>query len=190
MDTSDVPSLPAMLGRIPDPRKARGRRHPWAALLLLVVVALLAGRNTQRAIARWGRDADRRQLRRLGFTRPEGPGLATLHRALRRVDVGALEAALGQWLQQVRAAWRRGGRRWLDGVAIDGKTLRGARRLGAHDAHLLSACCQRAALVLGQMAVPDATNELGAIGPFLATLLLEGETLTFDAEFTHAAVAQ
>lgn len=190
MDTSDVLSLPAMLGRIPDPRKARGRRHPWAGLLLLVVAALLSGANSQRAIARWGHDTGRRRRRRLGLARPEGPSLATLHRLLRRVPVADLEAALGQWLQQLRAIWRRDGPRWLDGVAVDGKTLRGARRLGAHDAHLLSACCQRAALVLGQMAVPDSTNELGAIGRFLARLLLEGETLTFDAEFTHAAVAQ
>ncbi len=190
MDDVRVPSLPAMLGRIPDPRKPRGRRHPWPALLLLVLVALLSGANSQRAIARWGRDADRRHRRRLGLARPHGPSLATLHRALRRVAIADLEACLGEWLTRVRAAWRRQGRRWLDGVAIDGKTLRGARRLGGRDAHLRSACCQRAALVLGQMAVPDATNELGAIGPFLATLLLEGETLTFDAEFTHAAVAQ
>lgn len=52
-------------------------------------------------------------------------------------------------------------------------------RLGAHDVHLLSACCQRQALVLGQQAVPDATSELGASGAFLARLPLAGETVTF-----------
>ncbi len=133
MGEPSVLSLPAMLDRIPDPRKARGRRHPWAALLLLIVVALLSGADSQRAIARWGRDADRRVRRRLGLARRRGPSLATLHRALRRVPIAALEACLGEWLARVRAAWRRGGRRWLDGVAIDGKTLRGARRLGAHE---------------------------------------------------------
>ena len=81
--------------------------------------------------------------------------------------------------------------RWLAGIAIDGKTLRGARRLGAHDVHLLSACCcQQHALILGQQAAPDTTNELGAIGPFLASLPLTGETVTFDAEFTHWLVAK
>jgi hypothetical protein len=38
---------------------------------------------------------------------------------------------LGAWLQQVRASWRRSTKRWIDGIALDGKTLRGARRLGA-----------------------------------------------------------
>jgi hypothetical protein len=65
-----------------------------------------------------------------------------------------------------------------------------SKRLGAHDVRLLSACCQQHALVLGQQAVPDATNELGAIAPFLAQLPLAGETLTFDAEITHWLVAR
>jgi predicted transposase YbfD/YdcC len=190
MDACAVPSLPAVLGRIPDPRKRRGRRHPWAALLLLVLAARRCGANSRRAIARWGRHADRRHRRRLGFTGPRSPSLATLHRLLHQVPVADLEAALGQWLAQVRATWRRQGRRWLEGIAIDGKTLCGARRLGAADVHLLSACCQRHACVLGQLAVPDTTNEWGAIGRFLARLLLAGETLTFDAELTHAVVAQ
>jgi hypothetical protein len=95
-------------------------------------------------------------------------------------------------LGQVRAAWSQsqGPARWLDGIAMDGKTLRGARRLGAQEVHLWSACCQQHTRVLGQQAVPDTTNELGAIGPFLATLPLAGETVTFDAEFTQWLVAR
>ena len=97
---------------------------------------------------------------------------------------------MGAWLQQVRAAWRGSAARWLDGIAIDGKTLRGARRLGAEDAYLLSAYGQRDGLVLGEVAVPDATNELGAVGPLLERLPLAGETVTFDALFTQWTVAE
>ena len=185
-----VPSLVSVLAEVPDPRARRGRRHPWLALLLLVVVALLSGADSQQACARWGRHAGWARLRRLGFTRRGGPSAATVHRLLRRVAVAELEARLGRWFAQGRAAWPRGPCRWLDGIAVDGKTLRGARRLGARDVHLLSACCQRHALVLGQRAVPDATNELGAVGAFLATLPLAGETVTLDAAFTHWLVAE
>lgn len=184
-----VPALRQMLAQVPDPRKARGQRHPWPALLLLVVVGLLSGANSQRAVARWGHDAPGEWRRGLGFTRPQGPSQPTLQRALRPVDVRQLEAVLGAWLQQVRAAWRHSTARWLDGIAIDGKTLRGARRLGARDAHLLRACCQRFGVVLGEVAVPDTTNEVGAVGALLDTLLLAGETVTFDAAFTQYLVA-
>src|ERR687884_2348558 len=152
-----VPSLWAVLAQVPDPRTARGRRHPWTALLLLIVVALLSGANSQRALARWGQHAGWARLRRLGFERRGGPSRATMNRLLQSVEVAALEAVLSAWQQQVRAAWRRSAARWLDGIAIDGKTLRGARRLGATDAHLLGACCHRRGLMLGEVIVPDAT---------------------------------
>jgi hypothetical protein len=159
-------------------------------LLLLLVVGLLSGLNTQRAIARLGQDPEWRHSRRLGFTRAVGPSQPTLHRVLRQLDVAVLETVLGHWLQQVRAAWRHSAARWLDGIAIDGKTLRGARRLGASEAHLLSACCQRLGIVLGEIAVPDTTNEYGAVGALLDALLLGGETVTFDAAFTQWLVAE
>jgi predicted transposase YbfD/YdcC len=185
-----VTTLVSMLAAVPDPRGVRGRRHPWSALLLLVVAGLASGANGQRALARWGRDAGLARRRRLGFTHRRSPSQATLHRVLRRVDVAALEARVGRWLQQVRAAWLASAVRWLDGIAVDGKTLRGARRLGAEDAYLLSAYGQRDSLVLGEVAVPDATNELGVVGALLDGLPLAGETVTFDALFTQWAVAE
>lgn len=129
-----VPSLAAALASVPDPRQARGQRHPWRALLWLIVVALLCGAHTPLAMARWARN-HRRHLRRLGFTRRQGPSQPTLHRLLAAVEVPTLEAHLAAGLQQVGAAWQTGATTWLDGIALDGKTLRGARRLGAADAH-------------------------------------------------------
>ena len=38
-----IPSLVDELARIPDPRKARGKRHPLGAMLALACVALLGG---------------------------------------------------------------------------------------------------------------------------------------------------
>lgn len=185
-----IPSLATIVAQIPDPRARRGRRHPWTALLLLVVVGLLSGANSQQALARWGERTGWAHRRQLGFVRRAAPSVATLHRALRSVDVAALEHILSAWQQQVRLAWYTSTRRWLDGIALDGKTLRGARRLGAVDAHLLSACCQRWGVVLGQVAVADATNELGGLGPLLEHVLIAGETLTFDALFTQTSVAE
>jgi predicted transposase YbfD/YdcC len=158
-------------------------------LLLLLVAGLLSGANSQRALARWGQQLPWPWLRALGFTRGGGPSQPTLHRVLRKVDVMQLERLLGSWLQQVRAAARQSAARWLDGIAVDGKTLRGARRLGAADTHLLSAWCQHGGLVLGEVAVPDASTEVGAVGALLEALVLTGETVTFDAAFTHFWVA-
>jgi len=185
-----VPTLAAMLTQMPDPRAARGRRHPWPALLLVIVAGSVSSANSQRGLARWGRDVGAARRRQLGFTRRRSPSRATLQRVLGRIDVTALEARVAAWLQRVRVAWRRGAARWLDGIAVDGKTLCGARRLRATDAYLLSAYGQRDGLVLGEVAVPDPTNELGAVGSLLERLPLAGETVTFDALFTQWTVAE
>ena len=146
-----VPPLAAILAHVPDPRKARGRQYPWLPLLLLVLVGLLCGANSQRALARWGHNIGRARLRRLGLLGPHTPSQPTLHRLLRDVDVHQLEQLFGTWLQQVRATWRRSTKRWVDGIALDGKTLRGARRLDATDTHLLCAVGQRDGVLLGQV---------------------------------------
>lgn len=185
-----ITPLAAILAQVPDPRKCRGRQYPWLALLLLVVVGLLCGANSQRALARWGHNTGRARLRRLGLPGTRSPSQPTLHRLLRDVDIDQLEALLGTWLQQVRSAWRRSTKRWVDGIALDGKTLRGARRLGAANTHLLAASGHLDGLVLAQVAVVDHAGELSGISALLDALLLEGQTLTMDAAFTQWTVAE
>jgi predicted transposase YbfD/YdcC len=158
------------------------------ALVLAVAVGLLTGANSQHGIVRHIHNLGRAKLRRLGLRC--APSQPTLHRLLCAVDLDRFEALVHSWLTQLRAGWAEAATTWLDGIAIDGKTLRGARRLGAADGHLLSAWSCRDGSVLAQLAVPDKTNELGAIRPFLERLALSGQTVTFDAEFTQWAVAQ
>ena len=188
--TERIAPLATILAQVPDPRKSRGRQYPWLPLLLFVVVGLVCDRNSQRALARWGNNIGRAQLRRLGLLGPHAPSQSTLHRLLRDVDVDQVEMLLGMWLQQVRTTWQRSTKRWIDGIALDGKTLRGARRLGAADTHLLGACGHRDGLVLGQVAVLDHAGELTGIGRLLEALALEGQTLTMDAAFTQWTVAE
>jgi DDE family transposase len=107
-----MPTLAAVLAQVPDLWAARGRRHPRPALLVLSVVGLVSGVTSQRALARWGRVDGLARRRHLGFTPRRSPSQATLYRVLCQVDVVALEADLDQWLQQVRAAWRRSAARW------------------------------------------------------------------------------
>ncbi len=102
-----IPPLSAILAQIPDPRHARGQRYPWVSLLLLIVVGLLSGANSQRALARWGQHTGRARRRQLGLLRRDAPSQPTLHRVLRNLDVTTLEAVLADWLQLVQAAWWR-----------------------------------------------------------------------------------
>ena len=187
MESIAVPSLAEALADIPDFRAARGKRHGLLPILLLVCVATLCGARSQTAVAEWGRNYGPPWRRRLGFTRDYGPSQSTLHRIFRGVPYAAVEAALRRWAERVLERAAAGA---LEGVALDGKTLRGSKRRGAAGSHLLSALSQRLGVVLGQAAVPDKTNEIGAADDFLLTLVLEGRVVTADALLTQRSLAQ
>jgi predicted transposase YbfD/YdcC len=184
----EIPSLYAELAQVPDPRQASGKRHPLGAMLSLACVALLCGYRSPYAIAGWMENYGRQYLRRFGFTRAQPPGQATWYRVLGMIDREALEERLAQWAAAVLRVLR--GVVTLQGLAIDGKTLRGSKQQGASDAHLLSAVCHELGITLGQVAVNDKTNEIGAILDLLSMLVLRGCVVTTDALLTQVKVAQ
>lgn len=173
---------------IPDFRQSRGKRHPLSAILALAVAAILCGYKSYSAIAEWGRFYSKQMATALGFTHQQTPCAATLHNVLRRIDKEVLEEKLAAWAQAVLQANAEATA--LEAIAIDGKTLRGSRKQGCFQAHLLSAVSQRLGLTLFERAVADKTNEIGVIVELLEGLLLRGKVITVDALLTQRDVAQ
>lgn len=184
-----VPPLADYLATIPDIRKARGKRHPLPAVLLLACVAMLCGARSQSAIADWAASYGEPWRRRLGLTHRRGPSQPTLSRLFRLVDPTGLEQHLGRWAEQVVAQLPPAAA-GLEAIALDGKTLRGSRKRGAPGSHLLGALSQRLGLMLSQVAVADKTNEIAAATDLLADLVLTGRLVTVDALLTQAALAR
>jgi hypothetical protein len=184
-----VRPLSEALREVPEVRAAQGRRHPLGAILGLACAAMLCGARTYSAIADWGRHSDPALARALGFTRPKTPCAATLFLLFRRLDRARLEAVLGAWAEQVLAATPAATGE-PEGIAVDGKTLRGSRKQGAPGAHLLSAVSHRLGLTLSQAEVEDKSNEIPLAPALLRGLLLEGRVVTMDALLTQREVAQ
>lgn len=178
-----------VLAEIPDPRHARGQRHPFGAILALAVVATLCGAKGYTAMAEWGRNYGGALAQALGFTRPKTPCASTFFLALRDLDRPIFERILGRWAEAVLAAIPCPPGEW-EALAIDGKTVRGAKQQGALEVHLLSVLSQRLGLTLFQQAVADKTNEIGAIQAVLAALVLEGRVVTMDALLCQREVAR
>jgi hypothetical protein len=186
-----VRPLIEVLRELPEARKRRGIRHPQAALLALACAALLCGHTSYGQIAAWGRSYGRAQRARvdaLGFTHPLLSCEVTCYHLFRKLDIGAFERALAAWAAPILAATApRSGA--ADGVAIDGKWLRGSATRGAPGAQVLAAVSHRRQQTLGQVAVAGG-DEVGAGRTLLADLLLEGRVLTMDALFTQGDLAQ
>jgi predicted transposase YbfD/YdcC len=111
------------------------------------------------------------------------PGETTVRRALAGVDGDALDGAVGQWLRD-RSRPAADGK--LHGLAVDGKSLRGAARAHGRKIHLLAALDHTSGLVRAQMDVGEKTNEITCFQPLLNTVAeLAGVVVTSDAMHTQ-----
>jgi predicted transposase YbfD/YdcC len=165
--------------QVPDPRDRRGIRYPLVPVLAISVCAMLAGARSYAAIAEWAADAPPRLRARLGLPGPV-PDLVTIWRVLTSVDPAALDAAVGAWVSAQLAFRRPPGQRVV--VAVDGKTVRGARSRDGTAPHLLACLDHGTGVVLAQVAVDGKTNEI----TMFTTLLgqagdLDGVLVTADA---------
>jgi predicted transposase YbfD/YdcC len=185
---AETPDLLAYLATVNDPRTRAGRRHPLVTILAIAAAAVLTGARSIAAIAEWAADTPQPVRAALGARRDPLTGRWTvptrppIRRTLARLDPETFAAVVGAWL----ADRDQSGRRRRSTVAVDGKTLRGARRDG-RQVHLLAAMDHTTRAVLAQRQVDGAPNEVTGFQPLLAGLDLAGAVVTADALHTHRA---
>ena len=190
MTSSPIPAarsqyLLDLLAQVPDPRKKRRRRHPLAGLLAVGIAAVIAGSKSFAAIGQWAADAGPEALAALGAVRGAAEE-STFRRAFALVSADVLDRVLGAWLHT--RAVRAGGRLV---IAIDGKTVRGAKNKDGKAPHLVAALAHGIGAVLGQVAVDAKSNEIPAVWDLLkAFASLAAAVVTIDAMHTQHDTAQ
>ena len=191
---AEPPHLLASLASVHDPRRASGRRHPLVAILTMAAAAVLTGARSMAAIAEWAADAPQPVRAAFGARRdaPDRwvvPTETTIRRTLARLDPAALAVVIGAWLAD-RDHLARPSQQRRRAVAVDGKTLRGAKGDDARQVHLLAAMDHATRAVLAQRHVDGAPGEVPGLVPLLADLDLAGVVVTADALHTHPGAAE
>ncbi|WP_067798238.1 ISAs1 family transposase [Actinomadura formosensis] len=186
----ELPGLLERLAEVPDPRDPRGVRHALVCILALSACAVLAGATSLVAIGEWIADAPPDVLARPGVRydrltrRYTPPGEATVRRVLTGVDGDAFDDAVGRWLADRGAPAATTGK--PRGLAVDGKSLRGAARAHGRKIHLLAALDHTTGLVRAQRGVEDKTNEISCFQPLPEGVTdLTGAVVTSDAMHTQ-----
>lgn len=170
------------LSALVDPRRRRGVRHPVGYVVALALCAILTGCTSLVAIGEWAGRQPVRTLRRLGAKRDAAPEESTFRRVLSKMDTVAFEHVIGSW---VRTLVSLAG----EGIAIDGKSLRGARNAGGAMPHLVSAMIHRLGVVIAETRVADKTNEINSVEPLLNGVEIQGAVVTGDAMFAQKKIA-
>jgi DDE_Tnp_1-associated/Transposase DDE domain len=169
------------LGDVPDSRGRKGRQIPLQAILALSIAAMLAGADSLIAMFRFGRRLRPEALKVLGFPTGKAPCHASFFYVFQSIDGDALSRVLGQFALGGASPGH---------LALDGKTLRGSRRLDDKALHVLSAFATSLSAVVGDLVVEPDQNEITAALELLKSLPLEGATVTGDAIFCQRQICQ
>jgi predicted transposase YbfD/YdcC len=174
-----------------DPRSTINQRHPLVRVVVIALLAVLAGAGGPTAIARWAALKEDLLLRVLDL--PNGiPRKDVFRRVLMALKPAAFQACFAGWLQSLRteAAAETGVEQPV--LAVDGKTLRRShdrnKELGA--LHSVSVWASEYGLSLGQVACDEKSNEITAIPELLRLVDIKGAIITIDAMGTQKAIAE
>jgi len=167
---------------LPDRRQSAKVKYPLQEVLLLCLLAVIAGAETITDIARFGE----KKLDLLRRFRPFGEGVPS------HDHLGDILATLEpEPFQRCFVAWAAALIGVAEGVvAVDGKTVRRSRSKTDLPIHMVSAFAARQRLVLGQVKVAEKANEIVAIPKLLDMLAIEGAVVTIDAMGCQRAIAQ
>jgi predicted transposase YbfD/YdcC len=173
-----------------DPRSAVNRKHPLVSVVVIAMMAVLAGASGPTAIARWAALKGELLLRVLPL--PHGiPGKDVFRRVLSLLKPGAFQACFAHWLQSLRASAAEAAEVDKPVFSVDGKTARRShdRRKGLGALHCVSVWASEFGLSLGQVACDDKSNEITAIPELLRLVDIKGTIITIDAMGTQKAIA-
>src|SRR5262249_45957072 len=162
---------------LPEPRRRRSRiTHPLLNIVVMAVCGVIAGADSWEEIAR-SAGLRRGWLAQVLDLRPGIPSPDTFGPVFAALDPVAFQRCLLAWGSALHEV--SGG----DIIAIDGKAAREAmaRARAIGPLCLVSAWATANHLVLGQVAAPAGSNELGALPKLLELLELHGAIVTLDA---------
>lgn len=177
-----------------DGRAARGKRYELAALLVVLVLAKLAGMQSLLGASEWIQDQQERLCAHLHLSWKRMPCANTYKYVLARLDSQQVNAQFAAWLVRTEAQSRCGeepSRLVLQArgrsvhLAIDGKALKGTGKQiyeGAEpQKQVLHVYEVQTGIVLEQCPIAQDHNEVSTLKPMLTEVLCKGRLITADA---------
>lgn len=171
-----VASLVDHFSSIEDPRIERTRIHGLSDILVLSVLAVIAGAEGWEDIEEFGKQK-KGWLRKFLKLRNGIPSHDTINRVFRMLKPSVFQEAFLAWIKELHDDFG------LQIVAIDGKSLRRSHDRSSMKKmlHSVSAWSTTNRMMLGQLAVDEKSNEITAIPKLLNFLELDGAIVTTDA---------
>lgn len=184
----NVDSILTCFQDLKDPRSHINRRHVFGDLLVICIMAVIAGADGPEAIGTWAGHNHTWLKKHLEL--PSGiPSHDTLGRLLAALKPIAFQACFQAWIEKVAPLGEGVDR---NQIAIDGKVLRRShdRSKGLGPLWLVSAWAVDRSISLGQLATDEKSNEITAIPELLDNIEIKGTVVTIDAAGCQREIAK
>lgn len=176
--------LISIFGSIEDPRSHINQLHDLVDILLIGIISVICGAETWKQMIEFAHSKED-FLRKFLKLENGIPSEDTINRVFSSIDSTQFENCFMQWVNSISTITKG------QVIAIDGKTLRGAKSNGKKSpVHMVSAWANDSNLVLGQVKVNEKSNEITAIPELIENLMLEGNIITIDAMGTQTDIAE
>lgn len=166
-----------------DPRREKCKKHLLSDLIAISICAVICGAETWEQIEEYA--IVKEDWLRSFLILPNGiASHDTFNRLYSNLCPLKFEECFSSWVASLAKI--------TEGeiIAIDGKTICGAKVNGKSPIHMVSAWACENNLVLGQIKVNEKSNEITAIPNLLEVLALEGTIVTIDAMGCQTEIAK
>ena len=175
--------LKTIFSQMDDPRSNINKLHNLEDILLIGIISVICGAETWKQMVEFA--SSKEEFLKKFLELPNGiPSEDTINRVFSSINSSQFESCFMNWVNSISEICKG------QVIAIDGKTLRGAKSKGKKSpVHMVSAWANQNNLVLGQVRVNEKSNEITAIPELLNTLQIEGAIITIDAMGTQTDIA-
>ena len=186
VNSDDVVSILDYFEDLEDPRSSTNRKHLLGDLVVICVLAVIAGADGPKAIGRWAES--KKEWLRQWLELPYGiPSHDTIGRLLAALKPTAFQECFQRWITSLRDS----DDNQQEIVAIDGKALRRShdKRRALGPLFLVSAWSVERGISLGQLTTAEKSNEIKAIPDLLDQIDVRGAIVTIDAAGCQKMIA-
>ena len=167
---------------LPDGRSVHGLRHRKEGLMMVSILATLAGAITYKGILKWAQALSEEYREKILLWKM--PSVSTVRRFLLKLDTDKIDQIITEWLLRHDS---------LKGkiIAVDGKVVRGSYKDSKKKKgiQLLSAVIHQEGTVIAQKQIDSKTNEIPELRNLLNDINIEGSVITADALHTQTKTA-
>ena len=176
--------LLTIFSQIDDPRRDLGKEHELNDILLIGIISVICGASSWNEMEQYG--TEKEDFLKTFLSLGNGiPSHDTFNRVFSAIDPKQFESCFINWVKALANLNDK------EVVAIDGKTIRGAKSKGKKSPyHIVSAWASEQNMVLGQVKTDEKSNEITAIPELLKVLCLENTVVTIDAMGCQEAIAK